>query len=116
MREYAGDTVDITVIDRNPYLLFIPNIPGEVFENRDPAHSLKMDTYVAWSEIDAYFIQGAVKTIDPGSRRVTYLPSERDGSASESLTYDYLVVTRGCRLAYDAIEGFADYGQTVSDT
>ena len=71
MREYAGDTVDITVINRNPYLLFIPNIPGEVFENRDPAHSLKMDTYVAWSEIDAYFIQGAVKTIDPGSRRVT---------------------------------------------
>ena len=43
VREYAGDAVDITVIDRKDFLMFIPNIPNEVLENRDPEDSLKMD-------------------------------------------------------------------------
>ena len=43
IREFAGDAVNITVMDRKPYLLFVPNIPAEVFDNRDPSHSLHMD-------------------------------------------------------------------------
>ncbi|MGL4227466.1 MAG: hypothetical protein ACRCR3_02280 [Tannerellaceae bacterium] len=31
IREEAKETIDITVIDRKPYLLFVPNIPLEVF-------------------------------------------------------------------------------------
>ncbi|MGL5771874.1 MAG: hypothetical protein ACRCX1_03695, partial [Bacteroidales bacterium] len=36
IREEAGQTVDITVVDRKSYLLFVPNIPLEVFANNDP--------------------------------------------------------------------------------
>ena len=40
----------------------------------------------------------------------------REGSAQESITYDYLVIATGCRLAFDEIEGFAEFGHTFSDT
>lgn len=116
IREYAGDAVDITVIDRNPYLLFIPNIPGEIFENRDPAASLRMDTHPAWQEAQVDFIQGEVCAINPDTRAVEFIPKEREGSAYERISYDYLVVAFGCRLAYDHIPGFGEYGHAVSDT
>ena len=41
IREEAKDSVDITVIDRKPYLLFVPNIPLEILRNQDP-HNLQM--------------------------------------------------------------------------
>ena len=37
LRRECGNDVDITVIDRKSYLLFVPNIPGDAFEDRDPA-------------------------------------------------------------------------------
>jgi sulfide:quinone oxidoreductase len=37
IRERCGDAVDITLIDRKPYLLFVPNIPLETLADRDPA-------------------------------------------------------------------------------
>lgn len=36
IRQYAGDSVDITVMDLRDYLLFVPNIPSDVMENRNP--------------------------------------------------------------------------------
>jgi sulfide:quinone oxidoreductase len=41
---------------------------------------------------------------------------ERPGSPVEHIKYDYLVVALGARLAYDKIEGFGEYGSTLSDT
>jgi NADH dehydrogenase, FAD-containing subunit len=61
------------------------------------------------------FIQGEIKGIDVDSKSVEYVPSERAGAAAEKIRYDYLVVAVGNRLAYDKIEGFAEYGHTVSD-
>ena len=43
IRKYAGDKVDITVIDKKSALLYVPNIPAEVFANRDPALNMFMD-------------------------------------------------------------------------
>lgn len=36
IREHADDRVDVVVIDRNPYLTFVPNIQMEVFAGHDP--------------------------------------------------------------------------------
>ena len=116
IREYAGDAVDITVIDRNPYLLFIPNIPAEVFEGRDPAATLKMDTSRALTDAQATFVQGEVRAINPDTRTIDFTPKEREGAPSETMGYDYLVVAFGCRLAYDKIPGFAPYAHAASDT
>lgn len=116
IREFARDAVRITVIDRKSYLLFVPNIGLEVLENRNPLYSMHMPLIPAMKEDDLDFILGDVQAIDVQSQQIEFLPVERLGSAVDRLSYDYLVVAVGARLAYDQIEGFAAYGHTVSDT
>ncbi len=116
IRAMAGDAVDITLVDRKPYLAYIPNIPEEVFANRNPMVTMRMDIVAPLDKDDVRFIQAEVMSINPETRRVECIPSERDGAECLVLNYDYLVIALGNRLAYDRVEGFAEYGHTVSDT
>ncbi|MCP9610930.1 NAD(P)/FAD-dependent oxidoreductase [Coprobacter tertius] len=116
IREQAKDNVKITVIDRKNYINFIPNIPIEVFNGHNPADNLEFMFEKFLKHDKSEFIQGEIEEIDPVNRSVTYKPNERDGSPSEKISYDYLVIALGARLAYDKIEGFEEYGHTFSDT
>ncbi|CDW93642.1 FAD-dependent pyridine nucleotide-disulfide oxidoreductase [Thiomonas arsenitoxydans] len=115
IREYAGDSVDITLIDRKDYLLFVPNVPTDVMENRDPAKRQRLQLRPALASDDIAFVQGIVKRVDIDRRSVDFLPFERPGAECEVLHYDYLVIALGAHLAYDRIPGFAEHGHTVSD-
>lgn len=115
IREYAGESVRITLLDRKDYLLFVPNIPAEIFEGRDPAKSLRMDLRSTLEADDIEFIQAEVTGLDPETRRVDFVPNERPGAAPESLSYDYVVVALGNRLAFERIEGFAEHGHSCTD-
>lgn len=115
VREFVGPDVRITVIDRKDYLLFVPNIPADVFEDKDPALRQRMDLRDVLARDDIDFVQGEVKAIDVERKRVEFVPNERPGSESKAVGYDYLVVAVGNRLAFDRIEGFAEHGHTVSD-
>ena len=42
IRQSVGDAADVTVVDRKSYLLFVPNIPLEVFAGHDPSEKLHM--------------------------------------------------------------------------
>ncbi|MEJ2635821.1 MAG: FAD-dependent oxidoreductase [Calditrichia bacterium] len=116
IREKCGDAVNMTLIDRKPYLIFVPNIPLEVFANEDPAERLHMPIvkYLDRDNID--FIQGNIQQVDIDHSSVSYIPTERSGGAIENIRYDYLVIALGARLAYDKIEGFAENGYTLSDS
>lgn len=116
LRKEIGDKADITVIDKKSYLLFVPNIPETVMSNRDPQEEMHMQFMHFYKHDHTCFIKACVKAIDPESQTVTFTPNERPGQATETLRYDYLVIAMGCRLAYDKIEGFAEYGSTVSDS
>jgi sulfide:quinone oxidoreductase len=116
IREQCGDDVDMTLIDRKPYLVFIPNIPIEVIENRDPAETMHMPIVEFLDSDRIDFLQAEVNEIDIENQTVRYTPSVRPGAAVERIGYDYLVIALGARLAYDQIEGFGAYGHTVSDT
>ena len=115
IREYAGDSVRISLIDRKDYLLFVPNIPTDVMENRDPElhERLQLRPLLAHDDID--FAQGQVEHIDIDHKQVEFLPTERPGEEHQTVHYDYLVIAMGAHLAYDKIEGFAEHGHTVSD-
>jgi sulfide:quinone oxidoreductase len=115
IREYAGDAVRITVVDRKPYLLYVPNIPSEVFEGHNPATSMTMDIVKPLLDDDIDFVQAEVRAIDPDNKQINCVPSERPGAAAIKLDYDYLVIALGNRLAFDRIEGYAEYGHTVTD-
>lgn len=114
IRAQCGDAVDITVIDRNPYLIFVPNIPMEVFADHDPLVTMHMETVQFHDRDGNAFINASVTAIDPDAKRVVFTPADRAGSAPETIAYDYLVVALGNQLAYDRIEGFGEFGDTVS--
>jgi sulfide:quinone oxidoreductase len=115
VRDYCGDVVDITLIERRDYLLFVPNISADVFENRDPADKQVMSLRPILERDRIAFIQGEVTAIDVDSCEIRFVPSERPGAESETLKYDYVVIALGARLAYDRIAGFAEHGYAVSD-
>ena len=116
LHKEAGDAIDITVIDRKNYINFIPNIPIEVFNNHNPADTLEFQFQKYLKSDGSTFIQGEIEDIDAFNKKVYYTPNERSGSAQEYIEYDYLVIALGCKLAYDKIEGFAEFGHTFSDT
>lgn len=115
LRDFAGDDVRITVIDRKTYLLFVPNIPADIFENRDPALHQRMELVKPLADDGIEFIHGEVTAIDVDAKSVAFTPNERPGAELHRISYDYLVVALGNRLAYDRIEGFAEHGHTISD-
>ncbi len=116
LRENLGsELAEITVVDKKSFLLFVPNIPLETFEGRDPINTLQLPLVPILKNDKTQFIMAEVKAIDPDKKTVDILPSERPGSALDTLEYDYLVVALGNRLAYDRIEGFSEYGHTVTD-
>ncbi len=115
IREFCGEHVNITIVDRKDHLLFIPNIPADVFENKDPAIGQRMDLPPVLAQDHIEFIQGEVRGIDVDNHEVQFTPSERPGAAPGRIQYDYLVVALGNRLAYEKIDGFAEFGDSVSD-
>lgn len=116
IRQFAGESVRMTCIDRKPYLTFIPNIPIEVWNNNNPSEELHLPFIKFLNRDEIKFIQGDVQELDLENRRVYFTPSERSGSAGEQIDYDYLVIALGNHLAFDKIEGFAKYGHTFTDT
>lgn len=115
LRKYAGDAVDVTVIDRKDTLVFIPNIPLEVFNNRDPAETMHHSFVGDLRKENTDFIQGEVRGVDLESKNVEFTPTERPGAAKHSIDYDYVIFAVGAELAYDRIEGFGKHGHTFSD-
>ncbi|MEH6830017.1 MAG: FAD-dependent oxidoreductase [Sulfitobacter sp.] len=115
IREHAGEAVDITVIDRKAYLDYIPNIPLEIFEGRDPSVTMHMPLVGALAHDDIRFAQAEVLGIDLAAKTVAVVPAERPGAPEYQLSYDKLVIALGARLAFDDIEGFAEHGHTVTD-
>ena len=109
------DKATITIIDRKSLLTFVPNIPMQVLANINPALDLQFK-FMSFLEHDgSEFIQAEVTTIDPETNTVFYQPNERAGHPVRKIKYDYLVVALGNRLAYDTIEGFNEYGHSVTD-
>ncbi len=61
----AGSGVRLTVIDHNPYLSFVPNIPMEVFADRDPLLTMHMDTVRFHDHDGSQFVNAEVTSVDP---------------------------------------------------
>jgi len=116
LRDYVKpEDVSISVVDQKSYLLFIPNIPLEVLENKNPDSSMQLPLAPVLDKDETNFIQARVVAIDVEQKKVTVQPMERSGSATDVISYDYLVIALGNRLAFDKIEGFARNGHSVTD-
>lgn len=115
VRGAVGHAVDITVVEPRDSLIFVPNIGLEILDDRDPAKSLRLPLGRILRRDDSTLVNATATAIDVDRRTVSILPSGRPGAASEEISYDYLIIAAGARLAYDKIEGFGAHGHTVSD-
>lgn len=114
VRHHIGEAADVVVVDRNPYLMFVPNIQMEVLAGHDPLESLLLDTTRIHARDGNVLLNAEVVDLDLDARKVHLVPSDRPGAATETVSYDHLVVALGSRLAYDRIDGFGEHGDTVS--
>jgi len=81
IREHAGEKVDLVVVDRHPFLTFVPNIQMEVFAGHDPLETMLLFTPAIHAKDANTFLNAEVVALDPDMRRVQIVPSDRPGSA-----------------------------------
>ncbi len=106
---------EITIIDRKSLLTFVPNIPMQILSNINPAIDLQFKFMSFLAQDGSEFIQAEVMAIDPIANAVLYQPNERIGHPIRKINYDYLVIALGNRLAFDKIDGFNEYGHSITD-
>ncbi len=115
IHDAVKDKAEITIIDRKSLLTFVPNIPMQVLENKNPGIDMNYQ-FISFLEDDgSTFIQAEVKDVDPETNTVFYKPNERPGHPGRNMQYDYLIVALGNRLAYDAVDGFSEHGHSLTD-
>lgn len=107
IRHLIGEKIDVTVVDSRQTSLLKPSLPEVAFEGAPIKHSLVELAHTIESR-GATFINDDVIAIDPDAKRVEL-------KNSQTLDYDYLVITMGAVKNYDAIEGFKEFGYSVCD-
>ena len=107
IRHLIGEKIDVTVVDSRQTSLLKPSLPEVAFEGAPIKHSLVELAHTIESR-GATFINDDVIAIDPDAKRVEL-------KNSQTLDYDYLVITMGAVKNYDAIEGFREFGYSVCD-
>lgn len=107
LREALGKDHRITVIGQGDRFSFTPSNPWVAVGWRQPAQiTLPAGEHLASKGID--FLPSAAQSIDPVARQVTT-------EARQAITYDYLLICTGPRLAFDEVAGAGpEHGHTQS--
>ena len=106
LRDLLGRHADITVISDHPYFQFVPSNPW-VAVNWRKAKDVTIDLAPVFGKLGIGFNASGARRILPKENRVEL----GDGT---SLSYDYLVIATGPKLAFDEIEGLGPQGHTKS--
>jgi len=106
MREVLGKEHDVIVISDSPTFHFVPSNPWVPPKWRKP-EELKVELAPVMEKKGIEFIQKAATKVDPENNQIQM----DDGS---TVTYDYLIIATGPRLAFDEIEGLGPEGHTSS--
>ena len=104
-RELHGD-VDVQVISDRDYFLFNPSLIWLPFGKR-ARNDITFNVAPTFASHGVDFEQSAATAIDPHTKTVT----TANGKAH---SYDYLIIATGTRNREEAIEGFAENGNTIT--
>jgi sulfide:quinone oxidoreductase len=108
LSEVLGDTNQITLVSPNRTFTFYPALVRLAFgqlEEEDVTFDLKKKLH----ELNVRFIEGEVLHLKPEFHRVQIAGKEFNGD----LSYDYLVIAMGRRLATETMHGFFDYAHHI---
>lgn len=106
LRKALGRDHRITVINATDYFQFTPSNPWIAVGWRKP-EQIKVDLRQPLAKRGIDFIAQAVKRVHPDDNRVELV----DGA---TITYDYLVITTGPKLAFDEIPGLGPEAHSQS--
>ncbi len=106
MKELGGNSVDVTVINASDHFQFVPSNPWLAVGWRErETITFPIEPYLSKKNIK--FIAKAVTEINPNDNKLTL-------SDGQEVSYDYLIITTGPKLAFDEIEGTGPEGFTQS--
>lgn len=106
MKETVKKNHEVIVISDSPTFHFVPSNPWVPPKWRKP-EDLKIELAPVMKKKGIEFIQKAAVKLDPKNNQIQL----EDGS---SVTYDYLVIATGPRLAFDEVKGLGPEGYTTS--
>jgi len=107
LRDHLGSEHEIAVIGSQPYFQFVPSNPWVAVGWRD-AKAITVPLARPMEKRGIRFVHDTANEIDPQNQQVTL-------AGGEQLGYDYLVITTGPELAFDAIPGLGpEKGHTHS--
>lgn len=106
MREAAGAGDKVTVVSDSPTFQFTPSNPW-VAVNWRSREDITLQVAPLLEKKGIAFSPAGVRRVDPGANRLEL----GDGG---TLSYDYLVIATGPRLAFDEVEGMGPDGHTHS--
>jgi hypothetical protein len=65
IRDYVGTVIEISLIDRKPYLSEIPSPPEDIFADRNPVLTTRMDIVAPLEKDDIRCAKPELKAINP---------------------------------------------------
>lgn len=106
MKAAVGDSHEVTVVNEREYFQFTPSNPWVAVGWRDrKSITFKMKEYLEKKKVN--FVAKRVDKIDPASNELTF-------DDESNLSYDYLIIATGPRLAFEEVEGSGPEGNTQS--
>src|SRR5262245_20786850 len=99
-----GHAHQITLVSRSREFIFYPELVRLAFGKCEP-DDIRFDIRDAMLSRRVRFIQGEIEPIQPESHQVKLVHSEFEGD----LSFDYLIIDLGRRLATERISGFFEY-------
>jgi sulfide:quinone oxidoreductase len=106
MEQVARAEDKITVISNNSHFQFTPSNPWVAVKWRKP-DEIQVDMAPIFKKKGIDFISIGANRVHPDSNEVELTDGER-------VSYDYLIIATGPRLAFDEVEGLGPEGHTVS--
>jgi sulfide:quinone oxidoreductase len=106
LREQLGRNAEITVISESEWFQFVPSNPWVAVKWRKP-EEVKVHLPAVFKKLKIGFTAVGAERLKPSENQIEL----RDGSM---LSYDYLVIATGPKLAFDEIEGLGPAGHTES--
>lgn len=98
----------ITLVSPNSNFTFYPALVHLAFGEVEPA-DITFDLVEKLNELNVRFVQGEVIKISANLKRVQIAGKDFNGEIS----YDYLIIALGRRLATEKVRGFYDYGHHI---
>lgn len=106
MKDAVGDAHEVTVINEKDYFQFVPSNPWVAVGWRKRKDiTIPIEKYLQKKKIN--FICDRVETIDAAGNKLEL-------AKGKSVSYDYLIIATGPRLAFEEVEGSGPDGFTES--